>query len=276
VDLHHAEPKGRYHAPWRLDPRPVGQLLQGVYAHAGVTDYWRVRRDRSGHRLATVEYAYWREQNRIAAGTLADCGELTPEGERFVAGLRATLESWQPDPVPPDVDRGVAAMVLAQAVRWRLRNWRPGAHEAPRFVAAIREGRPVPDVAPHGILRPAGDDATPAGLPGLVGMIRASLVDGGVGVGAEPADRALLLGDHARAVAGYVDRLRRDPADWDAWVGMAVAAEPVGNLVGDLARVPVGALHTRPDLVRYAFTRLSGQFVDLAPVEYIVDSQHRS
>jgi HEXXH motif-containing protein len=283
VDLHHAEPKGRYHAPWRLDPRPVGQLLQGVYAHAGVTDYWRVRRDRfgSGDRLATVEYAYWREQNRIAAGTLADCGELTPEGERFVAGLRATLDSWQADPVPPDVDRGVAAMVLAQEVRWRLRNWQPGDDEAARFAAAVRDGRPVADVGPRGILRPPDDEATPAGLPGLVGMIRASLVDGGVPdggspAGADPADRALLAGDHVVAVAGYLDRLGRDPADWDAWVGLAVAAEPAGNLIGGPASLPVWILHMRPELVRYALTRSSGRVVDLAAVEYIVDSHHRS
>jgi HEXXH motif-containing protein len=264
VDLHHAEPKGRYHAPWRLDPRPVGQLLQGVYAHAGVTDYWRVRRDRSGvgDRLATVEYAYWREQNRIAASTLADCGELTPEGERFVAGLRATLDSWQADPVPPDVDRGVAAMVLAQAVRWKLRNWRPGDDEAARFAAAVRDGRPVMDLAPHGILWPADDEAIPAGLPGLVGMIRASLVDGGVLAGADPADRALIADDHATAVAGYLDRLGRDPADWDAWVGLAVAAEPAGNLVSDLAVVPVWVLRTRPDLVRYGLARLPGRVSD--------------
>ncbi len=276
VDLHHADPKGRYHAPWRLDPRPVGQLLQGVYAHAGVTDYWRVRRDRSGDRLATVEYAYWREQNRIAAGTLADCGELTPEGERFVAGLRATLDSWQADPVPPDVDRGVAAMVLAQAVRWKLRNWQPGGDEAARFVAAVRDGRPVADAGPRGILRPAGDEATPAGLPGLVGMIRANLVDGGLPAGADPADRALLAGDHAVAVAGYLGRLRGDPDDWDAWVGLAVAAEPAGNLVSDLGSVSVRFLYTRPDLVRYTWKRLFARLVDLASVEYIVDSRHRS
>jgi hypothetical protein len=38
----------------------------------------------------------------------------------------------------------------------------------------------------------------------------------------------------------------------------------------------VWVLHTRPDLVRYTFTRLFGGFVDLASVEYIVDPHHRS
>jgi HEXXH motif-containing protein len=30
-------------APWRLDPRPVIGLLQGIYAYLGVTGFWRRR-----------------------------------------------------------------------------------------------------------------------------------------------------------------------------------------------------------------------------------------
>jgi uncharacterized protein len=36
-----------FYAPWRDDPRPVEALLQGTYAHVGVTDYWRARRHRA-------------------------------------------------------------------------------------------------------------------------------------------------------------------------------------------------------------------------------------
>ena len=31
----------RYYAPWREDPRPIGGLLQGAYAHLGVSGFWR-------------------------------------------------------------------------------------------------------------------------------------------------------------------------------------------------------------------------------------------
>ncbi|MFC7484659.1 HEXXH motif-containing putative peptide modification protein [Luedemannella flava] len=34
--------EARHDAPWRLDPRPVPALLQGTFAHLGVTDFWRV------------------------------------------------------------------------------------------------------------------------------------------------------------------------------------------------------------------------------------------
>jgi uncharacterized protein len=244
VDLYHHDPKGRYHAPWRLDPRPVGALLQGVYAHAGVTDYWRVRRRASGTtRLADVEFAYWREQNRVAVRTLAESGELTPLGDRFVAGLRATLGRWQREAVSPTVAAGVAAMVLAQTVRWRLHNWDPGEVEPRRLAEAWRAGRPPGQVDSVAPLR-AGEPAGPAGIPGLVGLIRGKLVHGGTADGmTQPADAALLDGDHERAVRGYLERLDRDAADDDTWVGLAVALDTAA---------PTSLRH-RPDLVRAIF-----------------------
>ena len=40
-DLYDRTDQRLFYAPWREDPRPVGALLQGTYAHLGVTDYWR-------------------------------------------------------------------------------------------------------------------------------------------------------------------------------------------------------------------------------------------
>ncbi len=84
----HGPPTGvRYHAPWRPDPRPAGALLQGAYAHMGVTDFWRAERAVGGRR-ARREYATWRGHTVDAAGTLLDSGELLPAGVRFVTELR--------------------------------------------------------------------------------------------------------------------------------------------------------------------------------------------
>jgi len=30
-----------FYVPWRTDPRPGGGLLQDVYAHLGMTEFWR-------------------------------------------------------------------------------------------------------------------------------------------------------------------------------------------------------------------------------------------
>ena len=44
LDLYHAIPGQRFHVLWRDDARPIESVLQGTYAHMGVTDYWRTRR----------------------------------------------------------------------------------------------------------------------------------------------------------------------------------------------------------------------------------------
>ncbi|BCJ52984.1 hypothetical protein Asp14428_44590 [Actinoplanes sp. NBRC 14428] len=105
VDLHHPGGEPRFLAPWRMDPRPVGPLFQGVYAHTGVTDYWRLRRaEPDAPPAAVVEFGYWRHQNWLAVGALSDSGELTP---RANASSTDSTTRWPPGrtrrspPAPP-------------------------------------------------------------------------------------------------------------------------------------------------------------------------------
>jgi aminoglycoside N3'-acetyltransferase len=101
----HGPPTGaRYHAPWRPDRRPAGALLQGTYAHLGVTDFWRAELAcGTGAERARREYDMWREHTDTAARTLLDCGELLPAGRRFVTEL---LGAVRRRPVPAGVLRG--------------------------------------------------------------------------------------------------------------------------------------------------------------------------
>jgi uncharacterized protein len=112
-DLCDREDQRVFFAPWREDPRPLGALLQGTYAHIAVTDYWRVRRhmETGPDALASAElFARWRMMTADAIETLAGSGALTPLGARFVDGMRATVEPWLGERVP-----GAAA---AAAERW--------------------------------------------------------------------------------------------------------------------------------------------------------------
>jgi HEXXH motif-containing protein len=43
-DLYEDDSRTLFYAPWRDDPRPLGGLLQGVYAFFGVTRFWRRQR----------------------------------------------------------------------------------------------------------------------------------------------------------------------------------------------------------------------------------------
>jgi uncharacterized protein len=102
-DLYDRTEQRLFFAPWRDDPRPIGALLQGSYAHLGVTDYWRVRRHMvTGPTAldAAERFARWRMLTAEAIETLAGSGVLTPLGARFVAGMRATAEPWLGEQVP--------------------------------------------------------------------------------------------------------------------------------------------------------------------------------
>jgi uncharacterized protein len=112
-DLHDRADRRVFFAPWREDPRPAGALLQGTYAHIGVTDYWRGRRHQlSGPDalMAAEQFARWRMMTAEAIETLASSGVLTPLGARFVTEMRATVEPWLEEHVP--------AEVATAAVRW--------------------------------------------------------------------------------------------------------------------------------------------------------------
>lgn len=98
TDLHDPHDTRLFEAPWREDPRPLEGLLQGTYAHVGVTDFWRVRRftapDAGEREHAEAEFALWFEHTLRATHVLAGSGSLTPLGLRFVEALRTTLEGW--------------------------------------------------------------------------------------------------------------------------------------------------------------------------------------
>lgn len=98
ADLHDPHDTRMFEAPWRQDPRPLEGLLQGTYAHVGVTDFWRVRRftatDPEERAHAGTEFALWLGHTLRATHVLADSGSLTPLGMRFVEALRTTVEGW--------------------------------------------------------------------------------------------------------------------------------------------------------------------------------------
>jgi uncharacterized protein len=218
VDLYVPDGTTLHHAPWRADPRPVGALLQGVYAHLGVADYWRT----CGQAAGRYEFAYWAEQTRWAAATLATSGELTETGDRFVARLRETLDGWADEPVAPDVVAEVADSLTSAAVVWRLCNYEPV--DVGTLAAAWRRGEPcgavppptvVPGAAPGPARPPAGGPTTPA-------------------AGRDAVERT------------------DDPA---AWAALAVALRHAGHPAAD-------AVTARPDLVRAVYRAVRPGAID--------------
>lgn len=115
----------RYYAPWRDDPRPIGGLLQGAYAHLGVGSFWRRQRsvaDSATWLKANTEFARWRAATSHAVGILLSSGQLTPAGLRFVQGMADELKSWSVELVPPEAQAMADRAAEAHLARWRLAN----------------------------------------------------------------------------------------------------------------------------------------------------------
>ncbi|MFD0747563.1 HEXXH motif-containing putative peptide modification protein [Phytohabitans flavus] len=235
---------GLYHAPWRADPRPVRALLQGVYAHAGVADFWRVRRSRTDGnqaRMADFEFAYWLAQSRMAARELAGSDELTPVGERFIRSLIGTLDGWAATPLDATLATGVEDLMTAVAVRWRLDNHRPEPDAVASLVAAWQDGHRCPPLGAASV--PPSADGRPANVDGLAAQVRARLT-ATTPPPADPGDQAYLEGRLGDAITAYRAAATDVPEDPRGWVGLAVAVRRAGD--PDAAR----SLVERPDLVR--------------------------
>jgi uncharacterized protein len=95
VPLYDPDDDTLYRAPWRPDPRPLGALLQGTYAHLAVTDFWR-RHRHTGPDPANADrlFQHWHAQTRDVIDVLATSPALNDLGRRFVAGMAAAVEPW--------------------------------------------------------------------------------------------------------------------------------------------------------------------------------------
>ncbi|WP_162795763.1 HEXXH motif domain-containing protein [Nonomuraea lactucae] len=106
TDLVQPDDGRRFYAPWRDDPRPASGLLHGAYAYLGVSGFWRRQRALLGpgeeRFRAEVEFVRWREAAYQVTGTLAASGRLTRAGDRFVEGMRGTLQQWLKERVPKE------------------------------------------------------------------------------------------------------------------------------------------------------------------------------
>ncbi len=226
VDLHAADPTPRYRAPWRLDPRPVDQLLQGAYAHLGVADVWRARRWESAE--AAFEFVYWLEQTRRAVEELRRA-ELTTLGKAFIEGMAVSMAAWEAECATDDVGSAGAtaaeAIANAMAVRWNLQNLVPAASEVNRLAALFRAGELPTDKEAAAVVRWRDQQPVARSTTGLEAAIRAAVVGAPVDRSSlQPEDTAYLAGDYAAAIWAYERRLQGDLDDSDAWVGLALCA----------------------------------------------------
>ncbi|MFF3328863.1 HEXXH motif domain-containing protein [Streptomyces sp. NPDC002888] len=263
-------PEQLFYAPWRDDPRPLGGLLQGIYAFHGVTRFWRTHRhaaDPAYAPLAHFEFALWRAQVWPTLNEVRGHAQLTPLGRGVLDRLGERLEEWMAEEVPERELRLALEAAADHRARWRAHHLRPPAEAVEEAVRAWRRGdtRPpaalaaapavVPDIevrfldgaavlARHGLDDPDGD-----------WRHHAASRDGDAGGvdGADAADVLLACGDHTAAHAAFTDRLATKGTPAAAWVGLGrtlPADTPAARLLMDFperARAVQDALRATTD-----------------------------
>lgn len=123
VPLYDQQQQQRYFAPWRPDPRPLGAMLQGVYAFTSVAGLWQaLRAERRLQSAATRQFAGIRAQVWRALEQLDGVSGLTPAGRRLVAGLSETMTDLMRHDVPATVLADADAGVRTAERAWGERN----------------------------------------------------------------------------------------------------------------------------------------------------------
>ncbi len=97
IDLFDRADRRRFPVSWRADPRPVEGVLHGTYAHLAVAELWRSRAMRRPAGQARHRFRMYRSWVEEAIEALLNAGALTPEGKRFVNGMRDTVGAWSDD-----------------------------------------------------------------------------------------------------------------------------------------------------------------------------------
>jgi hypothetical protein len=269
-----------YYAPWRDDPRPLGGLLQGVYAFLGIASFWRRRHQSvsgADAALAAFEYGHARGQTNEALRLVRSAGELTDDGCKFVDGLLARAAPWLSEPLPPEIDRLVRLTLDSHRTTWRLRHLHPEPGEVLGLAKAWLAGNPPdahltrPTLVPHPELRWPQRIAILARR--RVGAIGRGDRDGAASVtdasstALAVADAALVAGEASAARDGYLAVILDSSRDLDsrdevdAWTGLALAVAHAGP------RPAVSALLTRPELVRAVHAEIAATGAAPDPVD---------
>ncbi|GAA0904586.1 HEXXH motif domain-containing protein [Virgisporangium aurantiacum] len=255
------------YAPWRDDPRPLGGLMQGVYAFFAIADFWRRHRvvaksDKSAESadaaLAEFEYAYARAQAADGLATVQASGGLTSNGVAFTDRLAEELGSWAGDAVEPAIARLAQLVSDAHRAGWRIRHCTPPTDDVMKMVG-LWDMR-FTDSVHIGLSTVDSDPGMRQWSHGRLGLARRSILAPDQCHAATretwaaeltDADFALFTGDALSARKGFADQIVEDPDRVDAWTGLGLALACEGQRGASLA------LLRRPEVVLAVYRRIN-------------------
>ncbi|WP_328757740.1 HEXXH motif domain-containing protein [Streptomyces sp. NBC_00271] len=227
-----------WYAPWRDDPRPLGGLLQGIYAFVGITRFWRAHRTAAAAQtaMAQFEFALWRTHVATAMEQIHRHPRFTPLGTALLDTLRGHCAQWLAEPVPEE-QRALARLCTDDHVaRWRAHHLRPAAPAVDAAVRAWLDGAS----GPPGALAAEPEvvpDPSARWLDSLAMLVRYRLGDtdddrpspdwpekaAARVTGALAGDALLAAGDATAARHAYLADLAVQPDRAGAWAGLGRA-----------------------------------------------------
>lgn len=248
VELFTPDAAGRFYAPWRDDPRPILGLLHGIYAFAGVTDFWRVHRNAECHKSlqAHADFELWRVQVIAAITQLRDSGLLSNDGQRFLSALTEAMAPWSGEDIPAAARHAATESAVAHQTFWQVRNLEPDPFSIAYLVKRWDAGRPAPSALPTSTI--IDEQRIPAHHRQLRLAAQLNTLDPAAARAlADPqqpeGDKAYLSGYLTEAFALYSRELRADPLRPQAWAGLSVSGPKIfGSNVFEI-------LHERAEVV---------------------------
>jgi HEXXH motif-containing protein len=255
------------YAPWREDPRPMGGILQGVYAFAAIVRFWDVQRgletDPDEVLCASVHYERWRLAVEPVIDTLSTSGALTPAGGRFVTTLREQGRHLRSTPVSAEVAGIAREIALDGWLTWQARHTAVDLVAAAALASAYQRGEPYPEQAAPGTwieaeTRKVDSVARSRLLAMRYTEPRRYRQLAQADLSSLPLADGLLIGGNVEAAkAAYCEQLAAEPDPAD-WIGLALAVDRLPVLPGRLAlagRLPLlmetyaclAGRRTRPD-----------------------------
>jgi HEXXH motif-containing protein len=267
-----------YYAPWRPDPRPLGAVLQGIYAHLSQARFWNARRLHPASRkpaIQNVEFLRWSLDALLAGQQIRDSAALNDFGRGFVDALMAEAKRISEQPAEEFIKDAVDHMASDHRILWRLHNFELPGPYADSAARCWLQGQP----APAGLAQEVQRSASPSPLD-MHGVRMRSMWRSYSRVDVDPieheqpvslpGDAEFLAGNFEDAFLEYTARIADDPADFEAWAGICLTAgEGRRSMVEIVSAVPEVAVavyasarllgSSSPDVA--AFTRWLGQSV---------------
>jgi HEXXH motif-containing protein len=241
VDLYDLEDRRLYYSPWRADPRPLGGLIQAVYAFLAVADFWRrhlVTGDEPNVALAYYKLARSRQQLTATLHTIRDSGALTDSGRVFVHELREAVDDVHDVLVPEEALIRASVVNEHHRIAWRLRNRRVPDDVAGNLADAYLAGA-RPDLPGSAARPPDGSPPRYEEEP-LDELARLDLADTltrtARNVHRPMGNLALLRRDYDCAAKAYLAEIAADPASAVAWAGLAVARQYSPGIAANVYR----------------------------------------